>query len=83
MFKIVHRHFLSRSLPIELKHSEMKANLSMVLTMYHAMKTFEGVDLQLQVFLTTALDGSEWSASRPRRFIPGKRALLPMQYEAG
>jgi hypothetical protein len=25
--------------------------------------------------LTSALDGGEWSASRPSRFIPGERAL--------
>jgi hypothetical protein len=25
--------------------------------------------------LTSALDGGEWSASRPGRFTPGKRAL--------
>jgi hypothetical protein len=26
-------------------------------------------------FLISALDGGEWSASRPCRFIPGERAL--------
>jgi hypothetical protein len=33
------------------------------------MRTYGGV------FLTSALDGSEWSASLPGRFTPGERAL--------
>jgi hypothetical protein len=37
------------------------------------MKAYGGVDVQTQVSLTSALVG-EWSASRPRRFIPGERA---------
>jgi hypothetical protein len=28
--------------------------------------------------LTSALDGGEWSASRPGRFTPGKEPLLPI-----
>jgi hypothetical protein len=38
------------------------------------MKTYGAVDVQIHVFLTSALVGSEWSASRPGRFIPGERA---------
>jgi hypothetical protein len=38
------------------------------------MKTCGGVDAQIHVFLTSALVGGECSASRPCRFIPGKRA---------
>jgi hypothetical protein len=30
--------------------------------------------LHLHAFLTSALDGGEWSASRPGRFIPSERA---------
>jgi hypothetical protein len=33
------------------------------------------VDVQIHIFLTSALDGGEWSASRPGRFTPGERAL--------
>jgi hypothetical protein len=29
-------------------------------------------------FLTSALDGGEWSASLPGRFIPGKEPPLPI-----
>jgi hypothetical protein len=40
-----------------------------------------GVEVQLHAFLTSALDGGEWSASRPDRFtpkerVPGTRGLL-------
>jgi hypothetical protein len=38
------------------------------------MKTYEGLDVQTNVFLTSALDGGEWSASRPGRFAPGEGA---------
>jgi hypothetical protein len=34
-------------------------------------------------FLTSALDGGEWSASRPGRYIPGKKPLVSIEYEAG
>jgi hypothetical protein len=39
------------------------------------MKTYGGVEVYLHAFLTSALDGSEWSASRPGHFIHGERAL--------
>jgi hypothetical protein len=38
------------------------------------MKTYGGVDVCTHVFLTSALVGGEWSASRPGRFILGERA---------
>jgi hypothetical protein len=37
------------------------------------MKTYWGVEAKLHAFLTSALDGSEWSASRPGRFTPRER----------
>jgi hypothetical protein len=37
------------------------------------METYGGVDVQTHVFLTSALVGGEWSASRPGRFTPGER----------
>jgi hypothetical protein len=36
------------------------------------MKAYEGMDVYVHVVLTSALDGSEWSASLFGRFIPGK-----------
>jgi hypothetical protein len=38
------------------------------------MKANAGVDAQIYLFLTLALPGGEWSASRPGRFSPGERA---------
>jgi hypothetical protein len=38
------------------------------------MKTFEGVKLQLHVFLTSALDGGKWSVPPPGYFTSGERA---------
>jgi hypothetical protein len=36
------------------------------------MKTYEGVDVKIHVFLTSALVGGERSASRPNHFTPGE-----------
>jgi hypothetical protein len=38
------------------------------------MKTYGGVDVYIHVFLTSALIGGEWSASRTDRFTPEERA---------
>jgi hypothetical protein len=38
------------------------------------MRTYGGVDVWSRIFLTSALVGGEWSASRPGCFIPGERA---------
>jgi hypothetical protein len=45
------------------------------------MNTYGGVNVQIHVFLTSALVGGEWSTSRPGRFIPGERA--PRTYWTG
>jgi hypothetical protein len=37
------------------------------------MKAYGGVDAWIQIFLTSALAGGEWLASRPCRFTPGER----------
>jgi hypothetical protein len=37
------------------------------------MKTYGGVNVYTHVFLTSALVGGEWSASRPGRFTPGEK----------
>jgi hypothetical protein len=41
---------------------------------HYAMKTYGGVDVEIQLFLTLALLGGEWSASCPNCFIPKERA---------
>jgi hypothetical protein len=38
------------------------------------MKTYVGVDAWIHVFVTSALVGGEWFASRPGRFTPRERA---------
>jgi hypothetical protein len=38
------------------------------------MKAYGEVDVQIRIFLTSALAGSEWLVSRPCRFTPGERA---------
>jgi hypothetical protein len=38
------------------------------------MKAYGGVDVQIHVFLTSALVGGEWSASYLDRFNPAERA---------
>jgi hypothetical protein len=47
-----------------------------------AVRFTRGVEVQLYSFLTTALEGVEWSASRPGRSLhPGKtRYALYMKY---
>jgi hypothetical protein len=39
------------------------------------MKTYGGVNIQIRVFLTSALVGGEWSVSRPGSFTLGARVL--------
>jgi hypothetical protein len=44
---------------------------SLYLTKHHAMNSICGVEVELHTFLTSTLDGCEWSALRHGRFIPG------------
>jgi hypothetical protein len=46
---------------------------SKVVPEHHAMKTYWGVEVWHHTFLTSKLDGGEWSASRPGRFSPRER----------
>jgi hypothetical protein len=41
---------------------------------HNAMREYGGVDVQIHIFLTSALALGEWSTSRPGRFTPGKRS---------
>jgi hypothetical protein len=38
------------------------------------MKAYRGADVEIHIFLTSALVGGEWSASRPGRFTSEGRA---------
>jgi hypothetical protein len=64
-----------RHLFLTIKHNKnnKEAKLSLCLIKHHGMKTYGGGGVA-PPFLTSALDGSEWSASRPCRFTPGERA---------
>jgi hypothetical protein len=42
---------------------------------HRAMKTSGEVEVQLHTFITSAIQGGEWSCSRHSHFIPGLRAL--------
>jgi hypothetical protein len=47
------------------------------------MKAYGGVDIYIHIFLISALDGDEWSTSRPGRFTPGERAPGLVDLRAG
>jgi hypothetical protein len=38
------------------------------------MKAYGGVDVEIHLFLSSAVGGGEWSASRPGSLTPGERA---------
>jgi hypothetical protein len=42
------------------------------------MKAYGGANIQIHIFLTSALAGGEWSASRAGRFNPWERGLVPI-----
>jgi hypothetical protein len=49
-----------------------RVKLSLNLTKHYA-KAYGGVDVQIDIFLTSAPVGGEWSASHPCRFTPRER----------
>jgi hypothetical protein len=58
--------------------SEVK--LFLCLTKHHIIYTYWGMEVYIHAFLISALDGGEWSASRPGRFTPGVRAPSTISY---
>jgi hypothetical protein len=52
---------------------KVMVKFSLCLTKNQAMKRIGGVEVYLHTFLTSALDGGEWSASRPGLFTPRER----------
>jgi hypothetical protein len=55
------------------KGERLRQNCPSALTEHHAMKAYWGSGGVPRIF-TSALDGGEWSASRPGRFIRRERA---------
>jgi hypothetical protein len=47
---------------------------SLSLINHHVMKTYTGVEIYLDAFLTSPQDGSEWSTSGSGRITAGERA---------
>jgi hypothetical protein len=47
------------------------------------MKAYGRVDIEIHIFLTSELVGGKWSASIAGRFTPGKKAPVPIGWEAG
>jgi hypothetical protein len=47
------------------------------------MKAYGRGDVEIHIFLTSALAGGEWSASRPGRFTPGKEPPVLIRKEVG
>jgi hypothetical protein len=45
---------------------------------HYAMKTYGGVDVEIHIFLTSAIVGGEWSASRSGFFTPQKKPPVPI-----
>jgi hypothetical protein len=46
-------------------------------------KHIEGVEVKLHAFLISALDGDEWSTSRPGHFTPGETPQYPLDKRLG
>jgi hypothetical protein len=58
----------------KIRQGKGKVKLFLCLTKHHAMKTHWGWMYRV-THLISALEGGEWSVSRPGCFTPGKRAL--------
>jgi hypothetical protein len=50
-------------------------NVKVKVNKHYTMKTYWWLEVQRHAFLTSVLQGGEWSASRPGRFTAGERAL--------
>jgi hypothetical protein len=61
----------------------INVKLTPCLTNLNTIRTYREVEVQLHPFLTSALDGGDWSASRPGRFPPGKSPRYSLVPRAG
>jgi hypothetical protein len=49
----------------------------------HTNRAYEGVEVQLLLFLTLAQDRSRWSVSRPDHFTPSPHRMFPLHPSSG
>jgi hypothetical protein len=63
--------------------AKKNVKLSLCLIKYYARKIYGGLDGITPLFLTSALDGGEWPASRLGGFNPEKIAAVPIRKEVG
>jgi hypothetical protein len=56
------------------KFYQKKVKLFLCSIKHYAMKVYGGVDVQINVFFSSAVAGGDWSASRPGRFTPGEKS---------
>ena len=54
--------------------SEIDNNIRIKIVLIHAVRTHQGVTFQLHEFINSAVDGSEWSASRNGHLLYAERA---------
>jgi hypothetical protein len=71
---ISRQNFLLANNKYSVFFSVRKINLS-----FASHKCVWGIDVQLQLFLTSALDGGEWLASDYGRLSPGEELLAPTE----
>jgi hypothetical protein len=64
------------------KFVTMRGHMNVKFSLYTSWGHIGGVEIQIRSFLALALDKEKWSASIPGRFIHGKRAPSPTEYEA-
>jgi hypothetical protein len=55
---------------MQTEEKQSKYMMFLCLNKNHYMNTYQGVEVQLQVFLTSAIGRGEWSASRCGHFTP-------------
>jgi hypothetical protein len=69
--KLVREYIQKFRIEVKVK---VKVKLFLYLTKHHAMRAYWEWRYSSSHSLTSALDGGEWSASRPGRFTPRERA---------
>jgi hypothetical protein len=81
----ISEHKIRGPVPVQnKKYVNVKVKLSMGLINCHAMKTYRGSGGRAQPFLTSELDGGEWSVSHPNHFTHrGKSPRYPLYRRLG